>query len=392
MNDTTPATFRPKHKTRYSIGAGGVRRRPNQEGQPLQLVDVSFGVGSATWLYPMSASLKPGINVLLGATSAGKTSLMRLLAGLERPTHGRVFADGKDVTGVPVQKRKLAMVYQQFINYPSLSVFENIASPLRLARQPEAAIRQRVQTIAETLRLTPFLDRRPAELSGGQQQRTALARALAKDAELVLLDEPLVNLDYKLREDLRNELRNLFAGGRTTVVYATTEPQEALQLGDETLVLDAGRLVQHGNTLEIFRRPETLAAARAFSDPPLNEVRAQVDLDAGVAVIRDDLRLPLAAEVLSVLRNHSPDVILGIRAHQFTISPEPGAASIAGRIDLAEISGSDTYVHVSHDDLSLVAQLPGVHELTIGERLTLHVEPSQIYCFDTSGNLIFAPQ
>jgi glycerol transport system ATP-binding protein len=373
----------------------------------LQLVDVSFGVGSATWLYPMSASLQPGINVLLGATSAGKTTLMRLMAGLERPTSGRVLADGKDVTGVPVQRRKLAMVYQQFINYPSLSVFENIASPLRLARQSETFIRERVHTIAETLRLTPFLDRRPAELSGGQQQRTALARALAKDAELVLLDEPLVNLDYKLREDLRNELRNLFARGRTTVVYATTEPQEALQLGDETLVLDAGRLVQHGNTLDIFRRPATLAAARAFSDPPLNEIRAHVDLSNGVAnvlgcssasmrpqhsgVLPSNLLLPLSAPALSALRNHSPDVILGIRAHQFTITPEPGAAAITGRIDLAEISGSDTYVHISHEGLSLVAQVPGVHELTIGERLTLHVQPDRIYCFDASGNLIFAP-
>ena len=355
----------------------------------MQLVDVSFGVGSATWLYPMSVSLQPGINVLLGATSAGKTTLMRLMAGLERPTSGRLFVDGKDVTGVPVQRRKLAMVYQQFINYPSLSVFENIASPLRLARQSEAFVRERVHTIAETLRLTPFLERRPAELSGGQQQRTALARALAKDAELVLLDEPLVNLDYKLREDLRNELCNLFARGRTTVVYATTEPQEALQLGDETLVLDAGRLVQHGNTLEIFRRPATLATARAFSDPPLNEIRAQVDLSAGVAIVRD-LRLPLAAPALSALRDHS-DVILGIRAHQFTITSDTGAASITGRVDLAEISGSDTYVHISHDGLSLVAQVPGVHELTIGERLTLHVQPDRIYCFDTNGNLIFAP-
>jgi glycerol transport system ATP-binding protein len=339
----------------------------------------------------MSVSLQPGINVLLGATAAGKTTLMRLMAGLERPSSGRVLVDGQDVTGVPVQRRNLAMVYQQFINYPSLSVFENIASPLRLARQPENRIRERVQMIAETLRLTPFLKRRPAELSGGQQQRTALARALAKDAGLVLLDEPLVNLDYKLREDLRSELRNLFARGRVTVVYATTEPQEALQLGDETLVLDAGRLIQQGNTLEIFRRPATLAAARAFSDPPLNEIRAQVDLDAGMAIVRSDLRLPLTAEALPALRGHSGEVILGIRAHQFTTRPEAGAASITGRVDLAEISGSETYVHVSQNGLSLVAQLPGVHELTIGEQFTLHVEPGHIYCFDANGQLLFAP-
>lgn len=357
----------------------------------MQLVDVSYRAGLATWLYPMSLSLKTGMTVLLGATSAGKTTLMRLMAGLEQPTSGRVLADGNDVTGVPVRRRNLAMVYQQFINYPSLSVFDNIASPLRLARQPDARIRQRVGAIAETLRLTAFLERRPAELSGGQQQRVALARALAKDAELVLLDEPLANLDYKLREDLRNELRNLFANGRATVVYATTEPQEALQLGDETLVLDAGRLVQQGKTLEIFRRPATLAAARAFSDPPLNEIQARIDLNAGMAIIRDDLRVPLAAPALSALSNHPPDVILGIRAHQFTARPAEGKAAITGRIDLAEISGSETYVHVSQQELSLVAQLPGVHELTIGERFTLHVEPSHIYCFDASGQLIFAP-
>jgi glycerol transport system ATP-binding protein len=357
----------------------------------LQLVDVTFRAGSETWLYPMSVSLQPGINVLLGATSAGKTTLMRLMAGLEQPASGRVLVDGKDVTGVPVQRRKLAMVYQQFINYPSLTVFENIASPLRLARQSESDIRERVQVIAATLRLTPFLQRRPAELSGGQQQRIALARALAKDAELVLLDEPLVNLDYKLREDLRNELRNLFTHRRATVVYATTEPQEALQLGDATLVLDAGRLIQHGNTLEIFRRPATLEAARAFSDPPLNEIRAQVDLSAGVAIVGNDLRWPLTATALSALRNQPREVILGIRAHQFTTSPEAGSVSITGRIDLAEISGSETYVHLSHAELSLVAQLPGVHQLTIRERFTLHVEPSDIYCFDASGQLIFAP-
>jgi glycerol transport system ATP-binding protein len=273
-----------------------------------------------------------------------------------------------------------------------LSVYENIASPLRIARQEDPAIRRRVHMIAETLRLTPFLERRPAELSGGQQQRVALARALAKDADLVLLDEPLVNLDYKLREDLRNELRNLFTGERATVVYATTEPQEALQLGDETLVLDAGRLVQHGKTLDIFRRPIALAAARAFSDPPLNEIRAQLNHDEGTAVLGDGVRWRLSDAALAALRGEPGDVILGIRAHHFGIRPGDGALAITGRVDLAEISGSETYVHVAHGDLSLVAQLAGVHELMMGQVLTLHVQPADIYCFNASGQLIFAPQ
>jgi glycerol transport system ATP-binding protein len=361
------------------------------EDELLQLVDISFRAGTATWLHSMSVALQPGINVLLGATLAGKTTLMRVMAGLEQPATGRVLIRGQDVTGVPVQKRNLAMVYQQFINYPSLSVFENIASPLRLARRSDTEVRQRVQAIAETLQLTPFLERRPAELSGGQQQRTALARALAKDAELVLLDEPLVNLDYKLREDLRSELRSLFDQGRTTVVYATTEPQEALQLGGETIVMAAGRLIQQGKTLEIFHRPATLEAARAFSDPPLNEIPAQVDLSAGVAMLRNGLQWRLAARRLAALSG-SREVILGIRAHQFARSARAGDTSITGCVDLAEISGSETYVHVSNDDLSLIAQLPGVHNLKIGDHCTLHVDPNDMYCFDPAGQLLFAPE
>jgi len=208
----------------------------------LRLSGISYRAGSELWLRDIDLSLATGgINVLLGATLAGKTTLLRIMAGLDRPTTGQLLDGNRDLTGVPVRQRNVAMVYQQFINYPSLTVYENIASPLRVARKSEAEIKTRVTQLAETLRLTQFLSRYPAELSGGQQQRTALARALAKDAELLLLDEPLINLDYKLREELRAELTQLFAAGRTTVVYATTEPLEALQLGGHTTLLAEGR-------------------------------------------------------------------------------------------------------------------------------------------------------
>ena len=220
----------------------------------MRLSGISYRAGSELWLRDVDVALAPGgINVLLGATLAGKTTLLRIMAGLDRPTAGRILDGDRDLTGVPVRQRNVAMVYQQFINYPSLPVYENIASPLRVARKSEAEIRTRVTQIAETLRLGPFLSRYPAELSGGQQQRTALARALAKDAGLLLLDEPLINLDYKLREELRAELTQLFAGGRTTVVYATTEPFEALQLGGHTILLAEGRVLQLGPMLEVFR-------------------------------------------------------------------------------------------------------------------------------------------
>src|SRR6185436_6373661 len=162
-------------------------------------------------------------NVLLGRTRAGKTSLLRLLAGLDRPTAGAIRSDGADVTHVDVRRRNVAMVYQQFVNYPSLTVYENIASPLRLREGlGRDAIDRRVRETAAALRLDDLLNRLPGELSGGQQQRTAMARALAKDADLLLLDEPLANLDYKLREELRVEIRRLFRGRDAVVVYATT--------------------------------------------------------------------------------------------------------------------------------------------------------------------------
>ncbi|RYY53802.1 MAG: ABC transporter ATP-binding protein, partial [Comamonadaceae bacterium] len=209
----------------------------------LTLERVTKRVGAQTWLYEQSIAPHPGaVTVLLGATQAGKTSLMRLMAGLDTPTEGKVAVDGKDVTGMPVRERNVAMVYQQFINYPSLTVADNIASPLKL--RGEKNVEARVRELADKLHIGMFLDRLPAELSGGQQQRVALARALAKNAPLMLLDEPLVNLDYKLREGLREELTQLFASGDSTVIYATTEPGEALLLGGFTAVMDEGALLQ----------------------------------------------------------------------------------------------------------------------------------------------------
>src|SRR5262245_45689810 len=201
----------------------------------LELKSVVKRVGAQTHIHETSLRLAgQGFNVLLGTTLAGKTTLMQLMAGLERPTAGEIWFDGRNVTGVPVQRRNVSMVYQQFINYPGFTVFENIAWPLRVAKVKQAEIDARVHRIAELLRLTPMLQRRPAELSGGQQQRTALARALVKDASLVLLDEPLANLDFKLREELRDELPRLFQDRRSIVVFATTDPMDALLLGGHT--------------------------------------------------------------------------------------------------------------------------------------------------------------
>jgi glycerol transport system ATP-binding protein len=352
----------------------------------LSLEQVGKTVGPSVHLHPMSLSPAPdAVTVLLGATQAGKTSLMRLMAGLDVPTSGRVLVDGRDVTGVPVRERNVAMVYQQFINYPSMTVFDNIASPLKLGGRSRDEIERRVRELAARLHIEVFLDRLPAELSGGQQQRVALARALAKNAPLMLLDEPLVNLDYKLREELREELTQLFAAGDSTVVYATTEPGEALLLGGYTAVMDAGELLQYGPTAEVFHRPKSLRVARAFSDPPMNLLAA--DVAEGGAQLRGG---PLLAVALPPHATRA--LTLGIRASAVRVAPRPGDVALAGQVELAEISGSDTFVHVHTAVGEIVAQLTGVHDFALGSAITLHVNPAQVYAFNESGDLLVAPQ
>jgi glycerol transport system ATP-binding protein len=330
------------------------------------------------------APVTGAMTVLLGATQAGKTSLMRLMAGLDRPTHGKVLADGADVTAVPARQRDLAMVYQQFINYPSLTVFDNIVSPLRL--RGGSHIVQRVRAMATRLHIEHLLERYPAQLSGGQQQRVALARALVKNAPLVLLDEPLVNLDYKLREELRDELAVLFTEAPTTVVYATTEPGEALLLGGYTAVLDAGELLQYGPTAEVYHRPNSIRVARAFSDPPMNlfparHLHAFFTLAGGLLVPR-----PLPATDAG-----DGDITAGLRANALSLKQQPGNLTLSGVVKLAEISGSNTFVHASCAPGDVVAQLPGVHRFNLGEQVRFYFDPDHMYVFDANGALLAAP-
>ena len=217
----------------------------------LELKNVTMMVDGRTHIYDTNLTLKKGtMNVLLGRTSSGKTTLMRIMAGLDVPTSGKIIWNGEDVTGMKVQKRKIAMVYQQFINYPSMSVYENIAVPLRIMKKSDDFIDKAVRKTAKLMRLESMLDRRPNELSGGQQQRCALARSLVKGSGLVLLDEPLANLDYKLREELREEIPKLFEESGAIFVYATTEPEEALLLGGNVATLWEGRITQFAKRLK----------------------------------------------------------------------------------------------------------------------------------------------
>lgn len=348
----------------------------------LELKGVTKRVAGETHIHPTDLTLEPGVfTVLLGTTGAGKTTLMHLMAGLERPTEGTVWVDGVDVTRTAVQKRNVSMVHQQFINYPTMTVFDNIASPLRVARLPKAEIRARVERIAEMLTLTPLLRRRPAELSGGQQQRCAMARALVKDARLVLLDEPLANLDYKLREALRDELPRLFADRNCVVVYATTEPLEALLLGGTTATLYQGRVTQVGPTAEVYRRPNTLISAQVFSDPPMNT--ALVSKRGAVFHLADGTSwaVPPARGSLA-----DGDYLFGLRPHHVTpAATGKQPVAIEGLVLVTELSGSESVIHFRHRDQTWVSLSHGIHAVTVGQTTRLYMDVAQGLYFDRGG-------
>ncbi len=378
----------------------------------LMLDRISFMDGPDTSIRDVSLTLARGrLHVLLGPTLAGKTTLMRLMAGLDKPSAGRLVLDGRDVTGWPVRRRSVAMVYQQFVNYPTLTVFENIASPLRVAGVSRAEIGQRVAHAAKLLRLEAMLDRLPAQLSGGQQQRTAIARALVKRADLVLLDEPLGNLDYKLREELREELPRLFAESGAILVYATTEPAEALLLGGDTAALSEGRLVQFGPTATLYRNPASLEAARVFSDPPLNELAVE-KRGTTLLTAHGQHRVPAALQGLN-----DGSYQMGFRSDAVTLaviqgaaSAEPGslaagrpashhpalhsqasqnmapdALAFPGEVTVSEISGSESFVHVRVGGAAWVCLVPGVYDGQPGDPVAVHVDTAQAFLFGTGG-------
>jgi glycerol transport system ATP-binding protein len=351
----------------------------------LTFCGVSKTVAGKTHIHQTDLSLARGtMNVLLGATLSGKTSLMRLMAGLDKPTTGQILWHDEDVTGVRVQKRNIAMVYQQFINYPSLTVYENIASPLRLQGKSKSEINRAVRKIAEMLKLTAQLDARPLSLSGGQQQRCALARALVKGAGLVLLDEPLANLDYKLREELRAEIPKMFEASGAIFVYATTEPEEALLLGGNTAAMYQGKITQFGPTHEVYRQPLDITTARIFSNPPMNFLPVS---KTGTSLnYADGHNIPL--------KNTLPDgaYMAGFRPHHLHLQPQGEAQMVFKcQVDISEITGSDTYLHLHFGDRKWTSLLEGIHPHAGQEVVRLYLNPARLYWFNAQGKLVAHP-
>jgi glycerol transport system ATP-binding protein len=313
----------------------------------LELRDITLGSVAMSHTFPGGA-----ISVVLGRNRSGKTRLCRMIAGLEPAGGGSILIDGEDVSHTAPGARSTALVYQAFVNYPNLTVFENIASPLRARRLDRAEIRRRVTAIAERLQLAGLLERLPAQLSGGQQQRLAIGRALAKSARVLILDEPLVNLDYKLREALEHELREMLHAEGLTVIYTTSDPRDAFNLGDRVVLLEDHRIVQSGVPLDVYQHPASAAAADLMSDPGVNRFRD----GAALCVVRPE-HLSLVSDT----------------RHQRAF--ELGVLSV-------ETNGSETYLHGIMAEDHWVAKLQGLHRVRAGERVTVYAPSAAVLRFD----------
>jgi len=296
--------------------------------------------------------------VLLGPSGCGKTTLLRCLAGLETVDGGRVSIGDRDATDLPPRRRRIAMVFQSYAVFPHMKVYDNIAFGLRMQREPKATIRERVDFASALLHIEDFLDRYPAQLSGGQRQRVAVARAIATKSDVLLMDEPLSNLDALLRMEMRAELKGLLQELDATTIYVTHDQVEALSMGDRIAVMNAGRIVQVDNPLAVYDSPTDMFVGGFIGTPPMNFLEAEVAEDGGAPTVRlsgGSLRLPpTVARPLA-----GREVVLGIRAESIGVEAEGGEGLIRATVRVVEPLGSHNLLTVqTGEDLVKVSTRP----------------------------------
>ncbi|MFF3572867.1 ABC transporter ATP-binding protein [Nocardia jiangxiensis] len=361
----------------------------------LRLEAVSKRFGATHAVDEVSLDITDGeFLVLLGPSGCGKSTLLRMIAGLEEPSSGRILLDGNDITDAPAQRRDLAMVFQSYALYPHLTVAQNIAFPLRARRRRRAHIREQVAEVAATLQLDELLGRRPAALSGGQRQRVALARAMVRDPGAFLMDEPLSNLDAKLRSATRAELIALHRRLGATFLYVTHDQVEAMTMATRIALLDAGRVAQVGTPEELYDRPRSVFVAGFLGSPPMNLFPAVVrEHDGRLRVTADGIDIALDASAAD-----SPDggsdaagnvteqkVVAGIRPEHLHL--EHGSTDISGTVTMVENLGSEELVHISIGELSLCARVPRPAGVSVGERIGARVAPERIHLFDPESGM-----
>jgi multiple sugar transport system ATP-binding protein len=329
--------------------------------------------------------------VLLGPTGCGKSTILNMIAGLEPVTAGNIYFDDRPVNDVPPEKRDVAMVFQSFALYPMMNVFDNIAFPLRVRKYPKSEIQRRVREVAEMLRIAHLLKKKPHELSGGEKQRVALARAIVREPKVFLFDEPLSNIDAKLRVYMRAELIRLQKDLQTTTIFVTHDQLEAMTMGDRIAVMDAGRIMQVGEPLEVFRKPANLFVAGFIGTPPMNFIEGSLVIEGDkVKLDCGHFRLELDEKYSDLIRktSHDSELVLGIRPHDLEIYKEkPVKSHFEAEVFAVEPVGTETIVNVKvGDNVYKIITSPDF-TARIAEKVYVAIDVDKIYLFEKKSGL-----
>jgi glycerol transport system ATP-binding protein len=327
------------------------------------------------------------VTSLLAPTGSGKTTILRIIAGVEKPDKGRVFFGEKDVTDLPSRQRKVAMVFQSFALYPNMTVYGNLASPLKLMRLGLPEIEKRVRKQAESLGITSLLEKHPHELSGGERQRVAIGRAMVKEADVYLLDEPLTNLDYKIRESMRMELKNIFKEIEGTIVFATPDPREVLSISTHVAYLQNGRIGQYGPTLDVYNMPKNVSVGMYYGYPPMNIVECEKIEKNGRLVLRIFNEVEVDITHLKQLFQTEDEYVLGLRPNDLRIDVEGknDMISFSPMVMLSEIIGSETIVYLKHQSAEMRMLVPKLVSIE-GRSIDVYFDPCNLYIYGKKSN------
>ncbi len=343
--------------------------------------NVTKRFGKSEVLHGISCDIKDGeFIVILGPSGCGKSTLLRMIAGLEEITSGEVAIDGRVVNRLEPAERDIAMVFQNYALYPHMTVYRNMAYGLKMRRMAKDEIDQRVRNAAKILELSALLDRKPRQLSGGQRQRVAMGRCIVREPKVFLFDEPLSNLDAKLRVQMRLEIRKLHEDLKITSVYVTHDQVEAMTLGDRLVVMDNGYAAQIGSPLEVYERPATMFVAGFIGSPAMNFIEAEVGENGRELVLPGSVRIPLNGAGLPASRKK---VILGVRPEHLELD-DNREGGLRLTVDHVELLGADTLVHghFSESNVSLIVRLPDVHRIEKHATVRLFIPTEKLHLFD----------
>ena len=316
--------------------------------------------------------------IFVGPSGCGKSTLLRMIAGLEAASGGDIRIDGRLVNNLPAKERDIAMVFQNYALYPHMTVFNNMAFSLKLKGAPGDEIARRVNEAASILNLGPYLARRPSQLSGGQRQRVAMGRAIVRDPKVFLFDEPLSNLDAKLRVQMRTEIKALHKRLQSTIVYVTHDQVEAMTMADRIVVMNKGRIEQIGRPLDIYDQPNNLFVAGFIGSPAMNALPGRIHRNGAKVVIRvGELEVPLDRPVDA---EDGKDVVCGVRPEHISVAH--GGDGVGGRVDVVEPTGSQTFVNLELCGQPMLACLGERHPIAVGEVVPWRIESSRVLVFD----------